>query len=304
MSFDTPPPEEPSVPTGDATPPPPPPPPAAPTPPPPPPPAAATPPPPPPPPAGGPPQPGHAAGLPDPASAPWSVGNAFSYGWAKFQQYLAPILTAMVVLFVGALVLWAVVFFIMAAITSAVTSPISVTVDSTTGAISSSGGGPGLVVTLLIAALGLLFYFAIFGFIQGAVTRAALAITEGRPIETSTILSTDRLGPIMITALIVSVFTAIGSLFCYVGAIVVAFFLIFSFYFLLDQNLAPFDAVKASFNFVKDHISDVLVLFVVSYVAYFIGGLLCGLGLLVALPVVAIATAFTYKKLTNQAVAA
>ena len=62
--------------------------------------------------------------------------------------------------------------------------------------------------------------------------------------------------------------------------------------------------MKASFNFVKDHLGDVFILFIVSYVAYAIGGAICGIGLLVAVPVVTIATAFTYKKLTNQAVAA
>jgi uncharacterized membrane protein len=37
---------------------------------------------------------------------------------------------------------------------------------------------------------------------------------------------------------------------------------------------------------------------------YFIGAILCGIGLIVAAPVVLIATAYTYKKFTNQAVAA
>ena len=38
--------------------------------------------------------------------------------------------------------------------------------------------------------------------------------------------------------------------------------------------------------------------------AYIVGAILCGIGLLVAAPVVLIATAYTYKKFTNQAVAA
>ena len=38
---------------------------------------------------------------PQPAGeAPFNVGAAFSYGWKKFQEYLAPILIAMVIFFV------------------------------------------------------------------------------------------------------------------------------------------------------------------------------------------------------------
>lgn len=273
---------------------PPPPPPAAPPPPPPP---GGAPPPPPPPPA-------HAAGGGDPASAPWSVGNAFSYSWSKFQQYVGPILLAMLVLFVIGAVIWFVWFLVIGAITNAVTDPVTVVINPDTGALVTSGGGPSLFLTLLLGALGALVYWTVFGFIQAAVARAALAITEGRRIEMNSILSTEQLGPIIVTALLVSVFTAIGYLFCFVGAIVVSFFLSFTFYFLIDQKLAPFEAIKASFNFVKSNLSNVLILFLVSIVVYFIGALICGVGLIVAIPLVVIATAFTYKKLNNQPVAA
>jgi hypothetical protein len=287
----TPPPGEPVPPTppADATPPPPPPPPPA---------AGAVP----PPPAAGYAPASHAAG--NPAADAWSVGNAFSYGWAKFQQYLAPILTAMIALFVIGAILYIVAFAIYFGLMNAVSSPLTATLDPTTGAISTTGGGPGLIVSLLISAVFGLIAFTVSGFIQGAVTRAGLAITEGRPIETSTILSTERLGPIIITAVLYSVFTAIGLVFCYVGAIVVQFFLLFSFFFLLDKGLAPFDAIKASVAFVREHIGDVLLLFIVSLVAYAIGYALCGIGLIVAYPVVLIATAYTYKKFTDQPVAA
>ncbi len=83
-----------------------------------------------------------------------------------------------------------------------------------------------------------------------------------------------------------------------------SFFLAYTFYFLLDQDMEPTAALSASFNFVKDHLGDLIVFYLVSLVAYIVGAILCGIGLLVAAPVVLIATAYTYKKFTNQAVAA
>lgn len=296
MSDQTPPTGDPVVPepvVPSTPPPPPPPPPSGATPPPPPPPGATPPPPPPPAPATG------------PVDGAWSVGNAFSYGWAKFQQYLGPILIAMLVLFIAGAIISAVWFAIVGGITNALYKPLELTVDPITGAITTSGGGgPGFFVSLLLGALGALVYYTVFGFIQAAITRAALAVTEGEKIETSTVLSTDRLGPVIITALLMSIFTSIGYLFCGIGALIVSFFLSYTFFFLLDQNLAPFDALKASFNFVKDHLGELILFYLASVAAYFVGAILCGVGLIVAVPVVLIATAYTYKKFTNQAVAA
>ena len=271
---------------GDATTPPPPPPP--------PPPAAPTPPP--------PPAPGYASAPTGPVDGPWSVGSAFSYGWAKFQQYIGPILIAMLVLFIGGAIIGGIWFVIVAAIQTSL-FPTAATIDPNTGSISISNG-PGFFGTLFFGALGALVYYTIAGFIQAAITRAALAITEGRPIEAATILSTEKLGPIIVTAILVSIATSIGYLFCGIGAVIVGFFLAFTFYFLLDKDLAPVDAMKASFAFVRDHLGDLVVFYLASLFAYFIGAILCGIGLIVAVPVVIIATAYTYKKLTNQEIAA
>lgn len=264
------------------------------------PPAAAAPPP--PPPSDYPQPPPSATG---PVDGPWNVGAAFSYGWAKFTANVGPILIAMLVLFIVGAIISVIWFAVIAGITNSLTSPLQLSVDPTTGAITTSGGGgPGFFLTLLLGALGVLVYYTVLGFVQAAVTRAALALTEGRPIETSTLLSTDRLGPIAITALLVSVFTSIGYLFCGIGAVIVAFFLTFSMFFLLDQNLEPMDAIKASVAFVREHLGDLVVFYLASIAAYIVGAILCGVGLIVAVPVVIIATAYTYKKLTNQAVAA
>ncbi len=281
----TPPPGEPVPPTppADATPPPPPPPPAAPTPP--------------------PPAPGYAPPPANPADAPWSVGAAFSYGWAKFQQYLGPLLLAMLALFIAGAIISVIWYAIVGAIGGAIFGQAGVTINPDTGVITTSGG-PGFFGTLILGVIGGLVYYTVAGFIQAAITRAALAITDGKKIEVGTILSTDRLGPIIITAFFVGIATAIGYLFCGIGAIIVSFFLAYTFYFLIDQDLAPTAALSASFNFVKEHLGDLLVFYLVSLVVYFIGAILCGIGLIVAAPVVLIATAYTYKKFTNQAVAA
>jgi len=263
----------------------------------------ATPPPPPPPPAAQTPPPPPVPAAASPADAPWSVGSAFSYGWAKFQQYLGPILVAMLILFLIGFVISIVWFFIVGAVGTALAGDPSVTINPETGEITSMGG-TSIFLTLFLGALGGLVYFTVFGFIQAAITRAALAVTEGKPIESGTILSTDKLGKVIVTALLVAIATAVGYLLCFVGALVVSFFLAFTFFFVIDRDEEPVQAMKSSVNLVKENLGDLVIFYLASVAAYFVGSLICGIGLLVAVPVVIIATAFTYKKFTNQAVAA
>ncbi len=74
-------------------------------------------------------------------------------------------------------------------------------------------------------------------------------------------------------------------------------------YFILDQDLGAWESIKASFSFVKDNIGNLLLLLILTWIALFVGALLCGLGLFVAVPVVVIAQAYAYKMLRGQPVA-
>ena len=68
--------------------------------------------------------------------------------------------------------------------------------------------------------------------------------------------------------------------------------------------MGAIDAIKASFEFTKANAGNVILWFLLSLVAWFVGALLCGVGLIVAIPVVLIGTAYTYKTLNNEPVAA
>jgi uncharacterized membrane protein len=233
------------------------------------------------------------------------VGNAFSYGWAKFQQYLGPILLAMLVLFIAAVVVGFVWLLITGAIANAIWEPSTITFNETTGQFEGvAGSSAGLFGALLIGALNLLVWSFLVFVIQAGVVRAALAITRGERIEPKTFFTTDKLGPVLIASALVAIMTAIGYLLCYIPGIVVGFFSAYFLYFLIDHNLSPVESIKASFSFVAAHLGQLILFFLASALAYIIGAILCGIGLIVAIPVIIIAQAYTFKKLTNGTVAA
>jgi hypothetical protein len=224
---------------------------------------------------------------PVPGAAPFQVGDAFNYGWKKFQEYLGPILIAMILFVVVAGVVNA-IGAVFAGGFGELTDPDDIGI----GMFFSFGY---LVFSLLGALVSLL--------IQAAVVRGALDITKGEKIDVSTFLSTENLGQIVLAAILLAIGTAIGLILCIIPGLILIFYSQFTYQFIIDKGLPAFDAIKASFDLVNRNLGSVVVLFLASILAFIIGAILCGVGLLVTIPVTIIATAYAYRMMTGQSVA-
>jgi uncharacterized membrane protein len=60
--------------------------------------------------------------------------------------------------------------------------------------------------------------------------------------------------------------------------------------------------MKASYKFTTTHLSETIVFYLLTIVVGFIGAILCGVGLLAAIPVILIGQAFTFRVLNGQQV--
>lgn len=254
-------------------------------------------------PAGYPPPPGYGAqqpayqtagGYPPGAAAPrdYSIGDAFSYGWNKFKQNLGPILIIALI----ALVLSAITGVLSWLI--ARSSSTTQTIGDTTVTTTSMGFGS-TILSGLVSIIGAIITLII----TIGIIRAALDITYGRQVTTASVFSFDKIVPAAITYILIGIGTFIGLLLCVIPGLLFAFFAQYAIYFVLDKNLSPVDAIKASFAFVRANAGTLLGFYLVCLLTIFVGYLLCGVGLLVAYPVVAIATAYTYRVLQNEQVA-
>ena len=90
----------------------------------------------------------------------------------------------------------------------------------------------------------------------------------------------------------------------FVGSILVAWLALFVIPFVVDRNLSAIDAIKASIQVTTRNAGQTILLYVLTAVAAGVGSLLCGVGILVALPVAGLATAWMYRKLTGGVAAA
>ena len=229
----------------------------------------------------------------------WDLGAALSYGWKKFQEGAAQWIIAGLVLFVGIGIAYAVGFVVMAVLTS---DP-ECTFDEETFATTCTDGSGFFVTMIATAILVALILFASL-VIGAGLIRGALGVTAGTPFRAAEIFKPEGIGPVVVTSLLVAAGTFVGYLLCFLPGIAFAIASSYSLYFVIDKGLAPVEAIKASINLVKDNLGNALIWAIVGYLVAAAGAIACGVGVLVTYPLVLIGTAYTYKKLTAQPVAA
>jgi len=247
---------------------------------------AAPPPPPPPPPGNYPPPPGPApqAGWPG-ATRTFSVGEAFSYGWSGFKNNIGPLLIIGLVLLAVNVVL-------------ALLAP-NTWLDGSGGLFSVWGVLFNIIqwIVTLIIALGLI--------------RATLAILDGRAPSVDDLLSTRNIVPYAIASILVGIIVGVGILLCIIPGLIAGFLLQFYGYAIVDtrspdagtQSADPIGGMKRSYQVVSKNIGSLILLGLMLLLLNFGGALLCGIGLLVTIPISMIATGFAWRFFSGGAIA-
>lgn len=249
---------------------------------------------PPPPPPPGPPEP--PSWGPPGESGPWDVGQAVSWGWEKFQRNMGQMILAALAIFAAFVVFSLLYVFAIIPASSGGCSG-----DIGAGDFECDDGWPFLVTFGIVAVLGVVFFIAA-QVIGAGLIREALGVTEGRAFTTAGVFKFENIGNVVVTSLLVGAGTFVGYLLCVVPGIIFAFLSMYSLFFVVDKNLAPVEAIKASIELVRANVGPALIWYVVAIVIVFVGELACFVGLLAAIPVALLGTAYTYKKLSGQPV--
>ena len=244
-------------------------------------------------PGGFPPGPG-GAGFPSGPQS-YSVGNAFSYAFKKFQENLLPLILITLILLVAA----AIIQFLGNIITAAATP--DVVFDFDTGEYEGGGGGLFGISMILGFLFGALSFVANL-VIQSGIIKASLALTRGQKVEIGTAFNGINWAQVVIASLIIGVLTFIGLILCILPGLAVIFFTSYTLYFVIDRNQDAMTAIKSSVAMVKDNLGVLALFFLASLAAYVVGACLCGVGLLAAIPIVVLAQAYTFRTLNDDPV--
>ncbi len=198
-----------------------------------------------------------------------SVGSAISYGWQKFWQ------NALV--WVGILIVAA----IIQAVLRFVLRSDSFFVSLIFGAIIG-------VVSLLI---------------QAALVRGALHEVDGVKPAFGSFFQFGNVASVVIAGVLVGIATGIGFVLLIIPGIIITFFTWWTFQFVIDRGDEPIPAIKASAQAIASNAGTLFVLALALVGINIVGLLLIGIGLLVTVPITAIAGTYAYRVTVNGHVA-
>jgi uncharacterized membrane protein len=103
-------------------------------------------------------------------------------------------------------------------------------------------------------------------------------------------------------AFVYGLMLAAGYLVCFVGALVVIAYWGLAPYYFLDQRMSIGQALRSSLQATRRHDGLPMALAICGLVAW-AGGLICGIGSFVTIPLAVIAGAFLYRYAAGQSVA-
>lgn len=147
--------------------------------------------------------------------------------------------------------------------------------------------------------IGNLLSFVVGIAFQAFVVRGALLEVDGHRPAIGDFFKLHNFGWFVVASILVTIATFIGLFAVIIGAIVVGFFLYWTSNFVVDRNMTAMDAIKSSFNAIKSDAGNLFALAVLNVLVIIVGMLALGVGLLVAIPVVTLASTFAYRTITG-----
>ena len=216
---------------------------------------------------------------PAPTRGPFSATDALGYGWNGFTANIRPLaVIGLVVVLASVLSNW-----------------LSRGYDNLF--LSLAGWAIGTFISLVIS-LGLI--------------RAALSILDGGRPSAEDLVSTRDIGPYIIASLLVALIVTVGIVLCVIPGLIAGYLLQFYGYAIIDRKSdsvttapqsTPTGAIRASFEVAVNNVGPLILLAVLCFLLNIAGLLLCGIGLLVTLPVTAIAIAYAWRYFSGGRIA-
>ncbi len=227
----------------------------------------------------------------------YSVGDAFGWAWKKFSKNAVPLIVATLVFAVVLIALQGIVNVVQMLVSPGDTSYVA---DDSGLSFSYAATG---FAGILVAIVGWFLTLLVLGAIESAFFGGILSIANGEAVTVGSFFRPRNVGNVVIATLIVGIITSIGSLLCVLPGLIASIMLMFTTIAVLDRNLSPIDAIKSSFETSKNNIGPALLTWLAIAAVVFVGALLCGVGLLVAIPLAALILVYTYRSLNGGYVA-
>lgn len=236
---------------------------------------------------------------PAPPPVSYSPWDAIGFGWRRFYASPATLLIPMVVAWVGLVVVAVLVDVLLL---QNLLGDHACT--KTRGGVPVPAHcGPSTFTQLLVAGIATAVILLVFQILAAGLYRGALRMTDGQSFSLGELFEGWSKVQVGIAAILIAVATGIGTVLCYVPGLIVGLLTQFTLLFIVDRQMNAVQALKASFRLVVEHPVPAILFYLLAVAITLVGGILCGVGLLVAYPVVLVAYAYTYRSLQGQPIA-
>jgi uncharacterized membrane protein len=212
-------------------------------------------------------------------STPYSPTAAIGYGWRTFWKKPGQLLVPMIVVLIVIAIASVIVQFI------------------THGGFF---GGDGFWRQLLGAGLGAFLMTLITQILLAGIYRGACLIIDGQGFSTGQLLEGYNKTQVVLASIFIAVATGIATIACLLPGILIGFLTSFTLFFIVDQQLEAAEAIAESVKMVWHHFGKVLLFAILAAIAWVIGFIVLIVGLLVAVPVIVLAAAYTYRRLQGM----
>lgn len=139
--------------------------------------------------------------------------------------------------------------------------------------------------------------------VSAALIRGALHEVDGTKPGIGSFFQFTNVGAIILASFLVGIITSIGFILFIIPGIILLFLTWWTLQFVIDQEKDAIAAIKASFEVISQNVGPLALLAIVLGLLNVVGALLCGVGLLVTIPVTEIASTYAYRVATRGRVA-
>jgi uncharacterized membrane protein len=142
---------------------------------------------------------------------------------------------------------------------------------------------------------------AISTFFQVGLIRIFLAIARGQPAEFGTLFSgSDRFLPLLGVTVLMVLSVGLGFLLFIVPGVILGLGLFASMYYVVDAEMAPVDALRASWEATRGQKGEILLLGLIGLGLGLLGLLTCCVGLLATVPLYSLAMAIAFTRISGR----
>jgi uncharacterized membrane protein len=156
------------------------------------------------------------------------------------------------------------------------------------------------MISLLVSAVIIALFFV--GLDLG-LKKIALEINDGNRSSCQALFSCFQLAPkALVGWILYCLMICIGSLLFVLPGFIALLRFIFFPYFIIDKNAGPIDALKMSFEITKDHMWEILALWIAIKIIISLG-FVSWIGVILTWPLSTLAYAYFYRKLVSHELA-